>query len=200
MSDFKDYGLEENPLDNLKTWFEEALKKEQNPYAMTIATIDHRTNRPLARTVLLKEIDDQGLYFYTNYESIKAQDLDKNPECSILFYWHNSKKQLRIQGRVEKVSKEKSLQYFSSRDRQSQEASFMSKQSSPVKDKAELMDNLKKIQKQFEGQEIPLPESWGGYLFLPYEFEFFLYGDYRINDRFLFLKEKNDWIINRLQP
>lgn len=200
MTDYKDFELLENPLESFKNWFNEALKKEDNAPAMTLSSIDHKLNRPLSRTVLLKGVTDKGLVFYTNYKSHKGQDFDQNPEACLVFYWHHSKKQVRIQGRVVKTSREFSKAYFDSRDRQSQLASYMSAQSSPVADKAALITKLNEVAKKFENTPVELPVDWGGYLFLPYEFEFFLYGDYRINDRFLYEQENSSWKITRLQP
>lgn len=200
MTDYKDFELLENPLESFKNWFNEAQKKEDNAPAMTLSSIDSVLNRPNSRTVLLKDITDEGLIFYSNYNSHKAHDFEKNNEACLVFYWHHSKKQVRIQGRVVKTSREVSKAYFDSRDRQSQLASYMSEQSSPVADKAALIKKLNEVAKKFENVPVELPENWGGYLFLPYEFEFFLYGDYRINDRFLYEKENSAWKITRLQP
>lgn len=199
-TDYKDFGLLDSPLETFKIWFNEALKKEDNAPAMTLSSIDYKAQRPISRTVLLKEITNKELIFYTNYKSHKAHDFEQNSEACIVFYWHHSKKQVRIQGRVLKATREQSKAYFDSRDRQSQLASYMSEQSSPVADKATLLKKLNEVNKKFENTPVELPENWGGYLFLPYEFEFFLYGDYRINDRFLYEQENNDWKITRLQP
>lgn len=200
MSDYINYSLSADPLASLKNWYEDAKKVEDNPEAMTLSTLFAESKRPDARTVLLKGISAQALSFYTNYESKKGQELEKNNEACILFYWHKSKRQVRLQGKVVKMTQEESRSYFNSRDRESQLASYMSEQSHPIEDKNALIKKLEETKKRFEGQEIPLPKSWGGYFFTPYEFEFFVYGDYRINDRFLYELIDSQWKITRLQP
>lgn len=200
MDDLIKYSLKNDPLDSFIAWYDDATKVEQNPEAMTLSTIDLKNNRPDSRTVLFKGIKDGCCTFYTNYMSHKAIELEENPEACLLFYWHASKRQVRIQGRVRKMSEADSAKYFQSRDRQSQLASMISQQSSPIADKDLLMKKLEEATLKFEGTTIPYPKNWGGYLFEPYEFEFFVYGDYRINDRFLFKKQNNDWSVTRLQP
>ena len=194
------YSLTDNPLDSFMSWYSDAKKVEQNAEAMTLSTIDLKHNRPDARTVLFKGIKDGCCTFYTNYLSNKARELAGNNEACLLFYWHASKRQVRIQGQVRKMTEADSKSYFHSRDRQSQLASMISEQSSPIADKDALMTKLTEATKKYDGVEIPYPENWGGYLFEPYEFEFFVYGDYRINDRFLFKKQNNNWSVTRLQP
>lgn len=200
MDSLIEYSLKNNPLDSFTSWYEDAKKVEQNADAMTLSTIDLKNNRPDSRTVLFKGIKDGCCTFYTNYLSNKATELEGNNEACLLFYWHVSKRQVRIQGKVKKMSQSDSEKYFHSRDRQSQLASMISNQSSPIADKAELMKKLTEATEKYEGTTIPYPTNWGGYLFEPYEFEFFVYGDYRINDRFLFKKQNNDWSVTRLQP
>lgn len=200
MSDYINYSLTNNPIESFTNWYQDAKKVEDNAEAMTLSTIFADQKRPDSRTVLLKGISDKGISFYTNYESKKGQELDKNNEACILFYWHKSKRQVRVQGRVVKMSEDESRSYFSSRDRQSQLASYMSHQSHPIEDKNALLQKLENLKVEFENKEIPLPKTWGGYFFIPYEFEFFVYGDYRINDRFLYELKDGQWSITRLQP
>lgn len=200
MDSLIDYSLKNNPLDSFTAWYEDARKVEQNADAMTLSTIDLKNNRPDSRTVLFKGIKDGCCTFYTNYMSNKASELESCNEACLLFYWHVSKRQVRIQGKVRKMSLADSEKYFHSRDRQSQLASMISNQSSPIADKDELLKKLTEATEKYEGTTIPYPTNWGGYLFEPYEFEFFVYGDYRINDRFLFKKQNNDWSVTRLQP
>ena len=200
MDNLINYSLNKDPLDSFFNWYNDAKKVEQNPEAMTLSTVDSTLKRPDSRTVLFKGISENRLTFYTNYTSKKARELELNNEASLLFYWHVSKRQVRIQGIVKKMEEENSRKYFSSRDRQSQLASYISEQSSPIADKEALLKKLDLATQNFQGKDIPLPASWGGYYFEPYEFEFFVYGDYRINDRFLFTKNNNDWMITRLQP
>jgi pyridoxamine 5'-phosphate oxidase len=200
MDNLLNYSLKFDPLDSFLEWYDDALKIEQNPAAMTLSTIDTTNLRPDARTVLYKGLRDGSLVFYTNYQSNKARELEQNNQACVLFYWHLSKRQVRIQGQVKKMSEAESKKYFHSRDRQSQLASMISEQSSPIADKDALLKRLEEALKKYAGAEIPYPQNWGGYLFEPYEFEFFVYGDYRINDRFLYKKKDNGWAITRLQP
>ncbi len=200
MDNLLNYFLSENPLDSFNKWYEEAGNVEQNAQAMSVATIDYLRNRPVTRTILFKGMKDQKLTFYTNYLSPKAKDLEHNPEIALNFYWHISKRQVRIQGRVIKMSKDDSAQYFHSRDRVSQIASYASHQSEEIVDKAALLKKVEEVKAMFDGKPIPLPENWGGYLVEPYEFEFFVYGDNRINDRFLYELKNGKWEVRRLQP
>ena len=191
MDDLNKYSLSIEPLESFINWYEAAKAIEQNPEAMTLSTIDLKNNRPDSRTVLFKGLKEGCCTFYTNYLSNKGRELEQNNEACLLFYWHASGKQVRIQGRVRKMTKLDSKTYFHSRDRQSQLASLVSEQSSPI-----LADATNK----YNGLEIPYPDNWGGFLLEPYEFEFFVYGDYRINDRFLFKKQNSNWSVTRLQP
>ncbi|MBY0414085.1 MAG: pyridoxamine 5'-phosphate oxidase [Bdellovibrionales bacterium] len=204
MDNLSNYSLNTNPMVSFLDWYEAAKNVEQNPEAMTLSTVDGQLKRPDSRTVLFKGAKESSgescLTFYTNYLSNKGRELEVNNEATILFYWHVSKRQVRIHGKVEKMSPEDSKNYFHSRDRQSQLASFISDQSSEIADKDSLLRKLEEATKKYAGGEIPYPSNWGGYLFRPYEFEFFVYGDYRINDRFLFKKNKSDWTVTRLQP
>lgn len=200
MDNLLKYSLTKDPLNSFMNWYADAKNNEQNPEAMTLSTIDSTKNRPDSRTVLFKGLKDTSLKFYTNYESNKARELAVNNEACLLFYWHVSKRQVRIQGRVTKMNPVDSETYFKSRDRQSQLASFISSQSSPISDKDALLSKLEEAEKKFANSPVPYPANWGGYLFEPYEFEFFVYGDYRINDRFLFQKQQATWTVTRLQP
>jgi pyridoxamine 5'-phosphate oxidase len=198
--DLSQFNLGLNPVESFTHWYTEALTKEDNADAMTLATIDLKMNRPTTRTVLYKGLKDSRIIFYTNYESNKGKELESNPEVSLLFYWHKSIRQVRIQGKVEKCSEADSNTYWKSRDRESQLASYISNQSTPIKNKEELIEKLKVATLKFEGLEVPKPIHWGGYLVRPYEFEFFIYGKNRLNDRFLYELNQAQWNIFRLQP
>lgn len=200
-NELAEYGLGSDPLKTFLTWYEEAKKNnEDNPEAMTLSTIDTKLNRPNSRTVLFKGMVDQNLVFYTNYLSHKGHELEANNEVSLLFYWHKSIRQVRIQGRVTKAPVEVSDKYFHSRDRDSQLASYISNQSSPIDSKAKLVEKLDNAKKELGSNQVPRPSHWGGYLVEAYEFEFFIYGKNRLNDRFLFEKNANGWSVTRLQP
>lgn len=200
MDDLTSYSLLENPLETFINWQAEAAKIEQNAEAMAVSTYDEELKRPNTRFLLYKGTQNGKIVFYTNYISQKSKELETNPEIALVFYWPLSFKQVRIHGRVSKMSAEDSKRYFHSRDRDSQIASSISSQSSPIEDKKSLVDKFQAAQKKFEGKEIPMPEHWGGFLVDPYEFEFFLYGDNRLNDRFLYTNKNSVWTITRLQP
>ena len=200
MDNLLNYSLNKDPINSFTNWYEHAKTLEQNPEAMTLSTVDLKNNRPDSRTVLFKGMKENALTFYTNYLSVKGRELEENDEACLLFYWHVSKRQVRIQGKVKKMSAADSDKYFHSRDRQSQMASYISEQSSPIADKDALLKKLEETKLIFAGKEIPRPDNWGGLIFEPYEFEFFVYGEFRLNDRFLFKKSHNEWIVTRLQP
>lgn len=200
MDNLLNYSLGNDPVTSFQEWFDEAAKIEQNAPAMSVATYDFEHQRPTTRVLLYKGMQEGKIVFYTNYLSHKAKDLDHNPEVSLNFYWHVLGRQVRIQGRALKMSHVNSEKYFHSRDRDSQIASYISTQSSVIEDKDALMAKFEKTKKEFEGKTIPCPENWGGYLVNPYEFEFFLYGANRINDRFLYQLKNTKWEVSRLQP
>lgn len=200
MDNLLNYSLSNDPLASFQEWYDSALKVEQNAPAMSVATYDFEHSRPTTRVLLFKGMHNNQFSFYTNYSSPKSKDLEHNPEVCLNFYWHVSGKQVRIQGKVTKMSHEDSEKYFHSRDRDSQIASYISNQSSKIADKETLMEKFEKTKKDFENKTIPCPENWGGYLVKPYEMEFFLYGTNRINDRFLFQLKNNKWEVSRLQP
>ncbi len=202
MDNLSSYFIKSDPIATFKAWYEDARKCEQNAEAMTLTTISG--HRPNARTVLFKGFKEGGLTFYTNYQSPKACELDANPEACVLFYWHVSKRQVRLHGRVKRLSRSESVNYFEGRDKESQLASFISDQSCPIADKKALEEKLNEARRQYDQAPVPTPEHWGGYVLEPYEIEFFVYGDHRLNDRFLFKSEntsiKEKWTCNRLQP
>lgn len=197
------FDLSNDPIESFYKWYEAAAKCEQNAEAMTLATVSS-SGRPDARILLFKGMKERALTFYTHYESPKGHDLDVHPEGCLVFYWHVSKKQVRLHGHVKKMSRADSDRYFHSRDRASQLASYISDQSQPIEDKQALLNKLEKAKNEFGNLEIPTPESWGGYIFEPYEMEFFLYGEHRLNDRFLYKLDqtpaKKGWSVCRIQP
>ncbi len=195
----KDFDIETCPFDTFKNWYSKASKFEENPDQMSVATVD-QFGFVRNRFLLFKGIVDSNFIFYTNYLSQKGQDLEKNHAISLNFFWSKLGYQVRVSGFAKKTSKEFSNNYFQSRDRDSQLASYLSKQSSPISSREEILLNLEILNKQFQNREIPCPENWGGYAVLPEEFEFFIYGQHRINDRFSFKENAGEWELSRLQP
>jgi pyridoxamine 5'-phosphate oxidase len=200
MDNLIEYELLDNPLESFVNWHSLAMSRELNADAMSVATYDADKKRPTSRYLLYKGIREQKIVFYTNYFSPKSHDIESNPEVALTFYWHNSKKQVRIQGRAERMSSSDSKKYFHSRDRESQIASYISHQSAFVEDKKALIEKFDAIKTKYANAEIPYPKNWGGYLVTPYEFEFFLYGEFRLNDRFLYTTSASGWSVKRLQP
>ena len=203
--DFESEGLDREALDpdpnrQFETWFEEArLAGILEPNAMSLAT-SGADGLPDLRTVLLKYFDNRGFVFYTNYGSRKARELAENPRAALLFPWIGLNRQVIIQGQVEKVSKAESLRYFSSRPRGSQIGAWVSDQSQVISSRGLLEQKVAEIKRKFGDGEIPLPSFWGGYRVVPERIEFWQGRPSRLHDRFEYLRQNNDWHIQRLQP
>ena len=156
----------ENPIDQFARWFEEALQAEvKEPNAFTLATIN-AAGRPRARVVLLKGFDHGGFVFYTNYSSAKAAELLAHPYAAMNFFWYDLERQVRIEGKIEKVSTETSREYFQSRPKTSQIGAWASPQSKVITDRAVLDAEMERLSQQYASEEVlPLPPHWGGYLY-----------------------------------
>lgn len=200
MENLKKYEITECPIETFLAWFEEASNLDLNPDAFALATAGPKGDVSV-RYLLYKGVVDGEFSFYTNYDSNKAKQIEANPQASMAFFWRNSGRQVRITGKVRRMSRDKSRTYFESRDRDSQIASYISNQSSEVLNKEVLLDLHSKTSIELQGSEVPYPNNWGGYLIRPSEMEFFIYGEHRLNDRILFEKSTdNEWSFKRLQP
>ncbi len=192
-----------DPLQVFHRWLEAAERDSgmEYPNAMTVATVDG-DGRPDARIVLLKELDERGFVFYTNYRSAKGRQLSSRAVASLVFYWDAMGRQVRVRGSVERVSAEESEAYFSSRPRGSRLGAWASEQSRVLADRKELETRLEALTEQYEGREtIPRPPHWGGFLVRPREIEFWQAGQFRLHDRFVYRREENgDWTTARLSP
>ena len=189
-----------NPLEQFSVWFDEAMQAEvPEPNAMILATamVDFK---PSARVVLLKGISHGGFVFFTNYLSRKGKELTWNPYASLVFMWHQIERQVRVEGRVEKISREESEAYFKSRPRGSQIGAWVSRQSSVIPNRAVLEQQLVEIEKRFENRDVDLPDYWGGYVVLPQRIEFWQGRPDRLHDRIQYMLEDKRWIIERLSP
>jgi len=199
-SPFDETHVLKNPIAQFKVWFDEAvLSKIDEPNAMTLATVSNE-GFPNARIVLLKEFDKNGFVFYTNYSSHKGIELELNRSAALVFFWKELIRQVRIKGKIERVTREESEEYFHSRPRESQLGAWASKQSSEIPDRKFLENRFQKLQNEFEGKVIPLPPFWGGYRVIPFEIEFWQGRESRLHDRILYTLIDNDWKINRLSP
>ncbi len=204
----KDYQLKSldetevrpDAIDQFSIWWNEALKAEIDEVnAMTLCTIKP-DGKPSARIVLLKGFDSSGFVFFTNYESDKGSQLSENPFASIVFFWKELERQVRIEGTCVKVAEEESDVYFSSRPLGSRIGAWVSPQSRPIANRAVLEQRMEEVQKKFNLCDIPRPPHWGGYRVLPESIEFWQGRSNRLHDRMLYTKKGSSWEINRLAP
>lgn len=192
-------NVSKDPFIQFKIWFDLVVKAEViEPNAMTIAT-STKNGIPSARMVLLKGFDETGFTFFTNYESRKGKELLDNPLASLLFWWREFERQVRIEGTIEKISRKDSEEYFNVRPLKSRYGALSSNQSEIVKNREVLEKRFSDLEKQF-GENPPTPENWGGYKLLPNKFEFWQGRRDRLHDRICYEKVNNDWKIYRLQP
>jgi pyridoxamine 5'-phosphate oxidase len=195
-----EHSINNDPIAQFKIWFEEVLAKEHSdPTAMVLSTVDEQ-GHPDSRVVLLKGIENEHFIFYTNYLSAKGIQLQKQPYAALNFYWPQMARQVRIRGLVEKVNKELSNSYFSSRPVNSQVGALVSPQSQKIKDRAFLEQAINQLI-QTHGQEpIVRPEHWGGYRVIPYSIEFWQGRDNRLHDRIAYCRQDGEWSHYRLAP
>ncbi|MEE2803514.1 MAG: pyridoxamine 5'-phosphate oxidase [Pseudomonadota bacterium] len=193
--------LESDPISQFEKWFREAWDENYPmPHAMSLATAS-ANGLPTVRTVLLKHYDPLGFVFYTNYGSRKAKQISDNPQAALLFPWVRLGRQITVAGRVEKISKTESVQYFLSRPRGSQLSAWASAQSNVISSRAVLESAFATVKRRFADGEVPLPEFWGGYRVDPDSIEFWQNRKDRLHDRFRYNREGNGvWRIDRLTP
>ena len=193
--------LESDPLVQFEKWFREAWDENYPmPHAMSLATASAE-GLPTVRTVLLKGYDPHGFVFFTNYGSRKAKQISNNPQAALLFPWVRLGRQVTVAGRVEKISKSESVQYFLSRPRGSQLSAWASAQSTVISSRAILESAFATVKRRFADGEVPLPDFWGGYRVDPDSIEFWQNRKDRLHDRFLYNRGENGaWRIDRLTP
>jgi pyridoxamine 5'-phosphate oxidase len=184
-----------DPLEQFQAWFDEAPGVRE---AMALATAD-ASGSPSARMVLLKGFDESGFVFHTNYASRKGRELETNPRAALLFYWRELGRQVRIEGVVERTSREDSEAYYRTRPVTARFSALISPQSEPVESRAELEARVAEAQARF-GDDPPLPESWGGLRVVPDAYEFWVHGEDRLHDRFRYERDGDAWRIQRLGP
>ncbi len=193
--------LSDDPMEQFAAWFVEAEADVALEQAMTLATVG-ADGRPNARMVLLKGFGPDGFRFFTNYESVKGEELTANPRAALVIYWRELDRQVRVRGEVERLSEADSDEYFASRPRDSRVAASISPQSRPI-EREELDHRYEEALGALDDAEPERPEHWGGYLVRPQAIEFWQGRDSRMHDRFLYTRNSGDedgWSIERLAP
>jgi pyridoxamine 5'-phosphate oxidase len=199
-SELRKAGVDPDPLRQFRHWLEEAIAAElPEPNAMTLATVD-TDGRPKARVVLLKGLDETGFLFFTHYTSAKGRQLAANPHAALVFLWHELERQVRIEGRVERLPRAESEGYFRSRPRASQLGALASRQSEVVANRETLEQRFAELERQYAGGGIPMPEQWGGYRLLPTLLEFWQGRPGRLHDRLRYRRQEGGWWLERLEP
>jgi pyridoxamine 5'-phosphate oxidase len=190
-----------DPFMQFGAWFDEVAQADiREPNAMTLATATP-DGRPSARMVLLKGVDARGFTFFTNYESRKGGELDANPRAALVFFWVQLERQVRVEGRVERVSDEESDAYFASRPEGSQVGAWASKQSAVLPDRGPLEARYEELRAQYEGREVPRPPFWGGFRVVPETVEFWQGRVNRLHDRLRYRRQGDgSWVVERLSP
>lgn len=192
--------LNPDPIAQFKSWLDAAIAAQlPEPNAMTLATAT-TDGIPSARIVLLKGLDDRGFVFFTNYNSHKGQELAANPQAAIVFLWTELERQVRIQGRVEKIAPTESDEYYYSRPAGSRLGAWASEQSQVIPDRSVLDDRLTELTAKYPTGEIARPEHWGGFRVMPQVMEFWQGRSSRLHDRLRYQKTPMGWTIDRLAP
>jgi pyridoxamine 5'-phosphate oxidase len=199
------YLLSENTVDpdpfiQFGAWYKERLASVKlYPDAISLAT-SSKDGHVSVRTVLLKDYNDAGFIFFTNYKSKKGSHLIENSFAAMLFYWPESGRQIRIEGHVEKVSRKESESYFRTRPRVSQIGAWASEQSSVIPDRKYLEIRVELFSNKYSNKKVGLPPHWGGFILVPVLLEFWQEGEYRLHDRIQYTRKENSWLIERLAP
>lgn len=192
--------VDPDPLKQFANWMDRAINSGiKEPTAMALSTVG-KNLQPSIRMVLLKEIKEGGFIFYTNYESRKGHQISENHFGSLLFFWPELERQIRIEGRIEKTSQEISEEYYLTRSARRRIGAWASPQSQEIPDRKFLEDKQTEFEMKFSGNPIQRPDNWGGYLLIPYIIEFWQGRPNRLHDRIEYYMDDNDWKIRRLAP
>ncbi len=190
----------QDPIIFFQNWLKDALASEPNDAeAMSLATVG-ADGQPSVRMVLMKGADQQGFRFFTNMESKKGRELSAHPRAALCFHWKSLLRQVRIEGRVEKLPAAAADDYFNTRHPLSKLGAWASQQSAPLESRAALEARVQEIEQKFQGQEVTRPPFWCGYLVVPEKIEFWQQGEGRLHDRFLFSRSGDAWDLARLNP
>jgi pyridoxamine 5'-phosphate oxidase len=193
-------NVDPNPFKLFRQWFEQATASGSKlPNAMTLATAT-KSGVPSARVVLLKDFDERGFVFYTNYESQKGRELEENPTATLNFYWAVLDRQVRITGQAAKTSRAESEEYFHTRPVDSQLGAWASRQSEVISSREVLEEKMRQLITEYDGKQIPLPPYWGGYRLSPTSMEFWHNRESRLHDRLRYTRQGDLWLIERLSP
>jgi pyridoxamine 5'-phosphate oxidase len=186
---------EPDPLRQFETWFADAAEGLRVPEAVALATAT-RDGAPSARMVLLKDFGERGFVFYSNYESRKGRELAENPRAALLFYWDPPRRQVRIEGEVERLGEKESAEYFLTRPLGARLSAWASRQSDVVESRQALEDAVE----QLRGEELGAPSFWGGYVLRPSVYEFWQHREDRLHDRLRYRRDGDAWVLERLAP
>ena len=199
-------GLDEatvdaDPIRQFTRWFEEADRAElKEPAAMTLATVG-RDGKPSARIVLLRQFDDRGFFFFTNFESHKGKEMAENPNVALTFYWDPLGRQVRIEGTAARTTSEESAEYFTKRPRGSKLSAWASPQSDVIESREALEKRFEEAAARYPTDDVPLPSFWGGFRVCPTTIEFFLSRPHRLHDRLRYTRQEDGaWRLDRLAP
>ncbi len=200
MEELRKSAVDPDPLEQFRRWYAQAEATGMRaPQTMALATAT-ADGAPSVRMVLLKGADARGFVFFTGYVSRKAVELDANPRAALLFHWEALGRQVRIEGRVERVAGQESSAYFATRPRGAQLAAAASRQSSVLRDRAEIDDRVAELAREHEGSDVRRPDHWGGYRLVPEAYEFWQHRDDRMHDRLRYRRSNGDWVVERLSP
>jgi pyridoxamine 5'-phosphate oxidase len=192
--------IDRDPIKQFQRWFDEAVAANLPlPEAMTLATATP-DGKPSARMVLLKQVDEDGFVFFTNYTSAKAEQLDANPYAALVFYWSRLDRQVRVEGSVVRTTGQESRDYFRTRPRESQIGAWASAQSKVISGRDVLERRAQELEDQYRDREVDCPEYWGGYRLKPERIEFWKSRVGRLHDRILYKRDFGGWAISRLAP
>lgn len=190
----------DNPIDQYGVWFEEAIESEiLDPYAACLSTVNNN-REPSSRILYIRDFNSNGFVFYTNYDSKKGFELIENNYGALNVFWGELERQIRIQGKINKVNDSTSDKYFNARPRASKIGAWASNQSQIIKDRNELEAKIKFYEEKFKNQDVPRPNNWGGYCLNPSKIEFWQGRPSRLHDRIVYIKENNQWAKSRLSP